>query len=227
MQITDQRTSRPPLGGIVWTIFLNATIPVILYRLSRRYLSLSDFAALAIAATFPIGKSTLDVARRRQVDPISIMVLLGIVTDGAALFFGGSVRLLLVRESFFTGAFGLACFISLLLPRPVMFYFARHFVAGTDLERQARFNAAWQLREVRFCHRLITAIWGAAFVGELILRIILIYNVSPATVLVVSPILLGTLTLVTMIWAFSYGHRVRLRALVQLNQVPNRTVEDR
>jgi hypothetical protein len=57
-------------------------------------------------------------------------------------------------------------------------------------------------------------------VGELILRIVLIYNASAATVLIVSPILLGTLTVVTMIWAFSYGHRVRLRALAQLARVP-------
>jgi hypothetical protein len=47
----------------------------------------------------------------------------------------------------------------------------------------------------------------------------LIYNTSAATVLVASPILLGTLTIVTMIWAFSYGRRVRLRAMAQLNRV--------
>jgi uncharacterized membrane protein len=118
----------------------------------------------------------------------------------------------------FTGAFGLACFVSLLLPRPMMFYFGRHFIAGTDPQRQARFNSAWQLPQVRFAHRLITIVWGCAFVGELILRIILIYHASAATVLIVSPILLGTLTIVTMIWAFSYGRRVRLRALAQLGQ---------
>jgi hypothetical protein len=48
---------------------------------------------------------------------------------------------------------------------------------------------------------------------------ILICNVSAAAVLIISPVLLGTLTVVTMIWAFSYGHRVRLRALDQLNQI--------
>jgi hypothetical protein len=36
--------------------------------------------------------------------------------------------------------------------------------------------------------------------------------------------LIGTLTIGTMIWAFSYGHRVRLRALAQINQVPNPSV---
>jgi len=47
-----------------------------------------------------------------------------------------------------------------------------------DLQRQARFNAAWQLPEVRFSHRLITTVWGCVFVGELILRISLICHAS-------------------------------------------------
>lgn len=221
MQSSDVQASRPPLGGIVWDIVLNAIIPVILYKLSRRFVSPSQLTALLIATTFPLGKGIFDLAHRGQVDPISTVVLLGIAADGVAFFFGGSARLLLVRESLFTGAFGVACFFSLLLPRPMMFYFARHFIAGTDPQRQARFDAAWQLPEVRFCHRLITVVWGCAFVGELILRIILIYNLPAAAVLIVSPILLGTLTLATMIWAFAYGHRVRLRALAQLGQMTN------
>src|SRR5215471_17664440 len=195
--------ARPPVAGIAWGIVLNAVIPVILYKLSKRYYSPSEFTALAVAATFPIGKSAFDLLRRRQLDPISILVLLGIATDGVALSLGGSPRLLLVRESMFTGAFGLACFASLLLPRPLMFYFSRHFISGTDPQRQAKFNASWQLREVRFCHRLITVVWGAVFVGELILRIILIYSLPAAMVLVISPILIGVLTIVTMLWAFS------------------------
>lgn len=224
MQNSDVQASRPPLGGIVWGIVLNAIIPVILYKLSKHYVSQSELTALAIATTFPLGKSTFDLVRRGQVDPVSIVVLLGIATDAVALLFGGSPRLLLVRESLFTGAFGVSCFVSLLLPRPMMFYFGRHFMAGADPQRQARFNAAWQLPDVRFSHRLITSVWGSVFVGELLLRIVLIYHVSAATVLIVSPILLGTLTIVTMVWAFSYGHRVRLRALAQLTEIPSTDV---
>ena len=212
-ETNDVQVSRPPLGGAIWDIALNTIIPVLLYKFSKRFLSPSELTALLLATTFPLGKSIFDLVRRGQLDPISIVVLLGIAADCVALLFGGSARLLLIRESLFTGAFGVACFVSLLLPRPMMFYFARHFIAGTDPERRARFNSGWQLPEVRFAHRLITTVWGVAFVGELILRIILIYNASPATVLIVSPILLGSLTIVPMIWAFSYGHRVRLRAL--------------
>ncbi len=224
MQTAEAQTSRPAFGGIVWGIVLNAVIPLLLYKLSRRYLSPSEFIALAIATTFPLGKSIFDLARLGQVDPVSIVVLLGIAADGAALLLGGSPRLLLIRESLFTGAFGLSCFVSLLLPRPMMFYFGRHFLAGDDPQRQARFNAAWQLPEVRFSHRLITTVWGCVFVSELILRIILIYHASPSTVLFLSPILIGTLTIVTLIWTFSYGHGVRMRASGKLSKVASHKV---
>ena len=224
MPTPDAQTSRPPISGIVWGIVLNASIPFLLYQLSKRYLSPSEFTALAIATTFPLGKSIFELVRRGQVDPISILVLIGIVADGVALLLGGSPRLLLIRESFVTGAFGVACFISLLLPRPLMFYFGRYFIAGTDPRRQARFNASWQLPEVRFSNRLITSVWGSAFVGELILRVILIYNASPATVLVVSPILIGAVTVGTMIWTFRYAHRVRTRTMSQVDTVTSASV---
>jgi hypothetical protein len=207
---------RPPIGAIVWGIVLNAVVPVILYKLSLRYISPSEFTALVIAALFPMGKSVFDLVWHRQLDPISIVVLLGIAADGTAMFFGGSPRLLLLRESLFTGAFGFACLVSLLLPRPMMFYFSRYFMAGADPARQARFNAAWQFAEVRFSHRLVTSVWGAVFLGELILRIILIYQLPPAAVLVISPIIIGVLTIVTMTWAFAYGHRIRSRVMARL-----------
>jgi len=200
---------RPALGTIAWGIVLNAVFPVLLYKLAKRYYSPSEFTALVIAALFPLGKSVFDLLGRHQLDPISVVVLLGIVTDGTALLFGGSARLLLVRESMFTGAFGVACFALLLLPRPMMFYFSRYFIAGTDHGRQARFNSAWQFPDVRFCHRLITTVWGCVFVGELFIRLALIYRLPAALVLLISPILLGVLTIATMIWAFGYGHRVR------------------
>jgi hypothetical protein len=157
LQPVDPHTSRPPLGGIVWGIVLNAIVPVVLYKFSKHYLSPSEFVALAIATTFPLAKSVFDLARHGRVDPVSIVVLLGIATDGIALLFGGSARVLLVRESLFTGAFGVACVISLLLPRPLMFYFGRHFMAGDDPQKLARFNGAWELAPVRFSHHLITS----------------------------------------------------------------------
>ncbi|MGB9069834.1 MAG: VC0807 family protein [Candidatus Acidiferrales bacterium] len=127
--------TRRPLGAAVWDIALNAIIPVVLYKLSKHYVSSAELTALLIATTFPVGESIFDVVRRGQVDPVSVVVLLGITADGAAFFFGGSPRLLLVRQSLFTGALGFACFLSL-LPRPMTFYFARHLIAGAGPQRR-------------------------------------------------------------------------------------------
>jgi hypothetical protein len=63
LQTAEVRTARPALGEIVWNIVLNAIIPLLLYKLSRRYLSPSEFIALVIATTFPLGKSIFDLAR--------------------------------------------------------------------------------------------------------------------------------------------------------------------
>lgn len=95
----DLQAPGPPLGGIVWSMALNAIVPVLLYKVFKRYVSQSELSALVVATAFPLGKSIFDVARRGQVDPVSIVVLLGIATDCIALLFGGSARLLLVRES--------------------------------------------------------------------------------------------------------------------------------
>src|SRR5579862_8468123 len=206
-----QENSRLAVRRILFDITLNAIIPVILYRLSKRHISPSELTALAIAAIFPLSKSIFDLLRQRQFDPIALVVLLGIVTSGAALLFGGSPRILLVRESLFTGVFGLACFVSLLLPRPMMFYFGRHFVAGDDAQKRERFDASWELPEVRFANRFITIVWGAVYVAELIVRVILIYTLSTQVVLVLAPVLIGGASVFTIIWTFRYVRRVRAR----------------
>ncbi|MGA2711807.1 MAG: VC0807 family protein [Bryobacteraceae bacterium] len=93
---------RDAFRGFLLDIALNAFFPLLLYRLSKRYVSPSEFTALVVATTFPLGKSIFDVAKRRRLDPISIIVLLGIGASAIALLAGGSPRLLLVRESIFT-----------------------------------------------------------------------------------------------------------------------------
>jgi hypothetical protein len=130
--------------NILWDIVLNATIPLLLYKVSKRYISHSELLALLIATTFPLVKNVIGFTRHRQLDPVSILVLLGIVTSCIALLLGGDPRILLVRESLFSGVLGVACIASLLLRRPMMFYFGRYFMAGNDPFKREKFDATWQ-----------------------------------------------------------------------------------
>jgi len=179
--------------GILLSLVLNVAIPLFLYTLSKRYISSSDVVALSIAALFPFVDSLFGIVRHRHLDIIAGLALLGTLVGMFGVLLGGDSKLLLIRESFFTGALGLVSFLSLLMPRPLMFYFGRQMMAGRDPEKLAR-----------FVHRLITTVWGFAFLGELVIRIVLVYTLPTVMVLAITPILLTAITVATLVWTFAY-----------------------
>lgn len=85
-------TARPSVLPMVWEIGLNVAVPMICYQLSKQYISPSEFIALLLASVFPTLKSVYDVVRRREIDPVSVVVLLGIAAGIAALALGGATR---------------------------------------------------------------------------------------------------------------------------------------
>jgi len=201
--------SRSVVRTLLISIALNAVVPILLYQVAKRYLSATEVTALAAAALFPLGLSALELSRTRTLDPVALLSLLSIGVSLIAVAAGGSPKLLLIRESFFTGAFGLACLVSLALPRPLMFYFGRHFSAGRDPAAIAAFDSGWQRSEFRHIARLITVVWGVTSLGEFLIRVALVYTLPAATVLVVSPIILGGLLIATIAWTFAYVRRMR------------------
>lgn len=208
---------RPLILPMILDIGLNIVIPMICYRLSKRYISPSDYTALLLASVYPVLKSIHDLIKRREIDVVSVVVLLGIAAGIAGIVAGGSYKLLLLRESLFTFAFGVACLGSLLLPsrRPLMFFFGRVFATGNDPVRRAEFDATWLFPQARRAHRMVTLVWGLLFICEFAFRVLLIYTVSPATVLVVSPLVLNTATVLVIVWTFSFARRARRRGMAE------------
>lgn len=205
---------RPLIISLAWDIVLNATIPVACYFLAKWFISPSELTALICATIFPLLKSIYGFSRRRELNPISGLVLLGIAASILAISLGGNPRILLIRESFFTGALGVACLVSLTFPRPIMFYFARYFMTGNDLQKRQAFNMRWNNSIFRRTHRFVTAVWGIVYVSEFAVRTALVYSVSVPVVLVISPFM-NLVTIATIIWSFWYAKRVRQRVASQ------------
>jgi hypothetical protein len=200
------------IRGMLFSLALNVAIPLLLYNICKNQYHTSEVVALSVAAIFPICDSIFEAVLRHQLDLIAIISLLGSATGIVGVLLGGDAKLLLIRESFFTGALGLACFISFLLPRPLMFYFGRQMMAGRDAAKIATFNEKWKLPHVRFVHRLITFVWGCAFIGEFLVRVVLVYTLSPALVLIFAPIITTAIVVGTILWTFSYVRYVRRQA---------------
>jgi len=209
--IAANKVYRPLVISLTWDIALNATIPLACYIAAKKVVLASELTALVLATTFPVLKSVYDWLRHRRFDPVAALVFLGITTSILALFLGGDPHILLIRESLFTAAFGIACLISITFPRPIMFYFGRHFMAGKDPQKRKVFESRWQNPTVRRAHRLVTIIWGLLYVAEVVVRVVLVYTMPTAVVLAVSPFLMGLATITSIVWTFWYAQKVRER----------------
>lgn len=203
-------TPRMNIRGLMPSILINGALPLATYLLLKQY-HYSDLIALSASVLFPVIGTIMSIVRQRTLDLIAALALMGIAVSMLAVFLGGNPRLLLIRESFITGALGIACFVSLLFKRPLMFYFGRYFATANDPARIAQYNGLWQYPSFRFVNRVITVVWGVAYTGEFILRIILVYTVPPAVVLAVSPLMQGGLTILTIAWTFAYARRAARR----------------
>src|SRR5579859_7922479 len=188
---------------------LNVGLPLLMVFLLEKYVHTTEITALSIASVVPILSSIAELVRNRRLDLIAIFFLLGLLSSIVAIFLGGSVQLLVIRESLFTGALGLASFVSLLLPRPLMFYVGRQMLCGNDTAKLARFNAGWNDPHTRFVHRLITSVWGAALFGEFLVRLLLSYTLAATVAYGLGSTILIVTIAVTFAWTFAYIRRVR------------------
>jgi intracellular septation protein A len=146
---------RQAFGGMLPSILINAVVPVVIYLLASPHMP--TMAALALTAIPPVLYSGYGWVRARSIDLLSIISLFLIVVSMLLALLVHDPHLLLLKDSYETGAFGLLCLLSLPFPRPVGYYVYRWAFVRTP-EQLVRLNAGWQVPYARFVRRLITAV---------------------------------------------------------------------
>lgn len=194
------------LSALLPSIIISAVLPLVLYMLVSPYLP--TLAALAVTAIPPLLYSGYAWARTRSIDPISATALVTLAASMLLALLVHDPRLLMLRDSYLTGAFGLLCLLSLLSRRPVAYYVYRWMFVHTP-EQQARLDAGWQVPYARFVRRLATAVWGLAFVGETLLDTYLIYHLPINEWVVIHPFLFWGTIVAAFGWATIYARRVQ------------------
>lgn len=193
------------------TLLLTVLLPFITYTvLTERGIAAAP--ALMIITFWPLVELGVFFAIHRRVDEFGVLVLVffGIGLLSMAAF--NSPVLLLVKDSAVTGLFGIVLLISLLLPRPVMFYFGRKFGTDGSAEGVAHWNQLWRHPGFRRTQRVITTVWGLTFLAEALLRIGMA-SILPVTAMVA---LTNTLPIAVIAglswWTVAYGKRARAAA---------------
>ena len=202
----------PSLYSVFPSLVIDGLLPYVSYKLSIRYVPrISEVAALGIGALFPAVHGIFSIWRRRHVDIIGAIVLIGIAVSIVVLVAGGGPRLFLIRESFVTGTLALLALSSFAWRRPLLFYVGRQFSAGGDSAAIERFDALWQRAPARRTFRVMTIVWAVGWLAEFALRVVMVLTLSVAQVLAISPFVFNGITLALLAWTLAYGRRQQAR----------------
>ena len=190
-------------------VVVNFVLPYIIYDQAKP--ALGEINALIASSGPPVIWSLVEFARRRRVDAMSMLVLAGIVLSVLAVFGGGSVHLLQLREKLVTVMIGLVFLGSAAIGRPLVYQLARAGMMRSGSSDLAAFEV---LRDNVFFRRsmtLMTLVWGFGLVGEAALSCALIFTLSVRQYLVVGPVI-GNATMGALgLWTFWYSRRQRRR----------------
>lgn len=201
--------------GLVPSLVVNGLLPYLLYEVLTAH-HVPEIKALIATSVFPILWSIGDWLRTRKLDVIAVISLISIVIGIGISLTSSNPTFYLVKESFLNAAVGLVFLLSLLLPRPILFYVGKRFVGsgvkpppgkGNDL-----FEWLWRERpSFRTGFRVMTIVWGVGLLVEAAIHVAIALSLPPGTVLAISPILGYGITILLMIWTFRYGASMRRR----------------
>jgi len=181
--------------------------PLVAYKVLRSS-GMTAVTALLLSGVFPAFGVTIGAIRHRRVDAVGALVLAGIVVGTVTGLVSHSARLLLVEGSVPTAVFGLACLGSLWARYPLMFSFAKEFI-GPDTAKGQEMTRLWRYDGYRRVFRVITIVWGVAFLIEAALRVVIIYNTSTGTALAISKVTPFLFLAIMLAWTLAYGRLQR------------------
>lgn len=201
--MTDGAKGGGRFRGITMIVIFYIAVPLAAYKLLRMA-GLSAVTALLLSGVFPAAGVAIGVIRHRRLDAIGSLVLAGIVAGTVLGLVFHSARPVLLEGSVPTAVFGLACLGSLWARKPLMFSFALEF-AGRDTARGQEMIRLWQFEGYRRVLRVITAVWGAGFLIEAALRVIVVYRTSIGTAQAISNITPFVFGGILSVWTIAYG----------------------
>jgi hypothetical protein len=191
------------LHSIAKIVIVDIAAPLIAYSLLR-HAGMSTVTALVLSGVFPALGVASGVIRHRRIEVVGALVLAGILVGTVLGLVSHSARLVLMEGSVPTALFGLACLGSLWTRRPLMFGFSVEFI-GPDTARGREMISLWQYDGFRRIFRVITAVWGAGFLLEAALRVVIVLNTPAGTALALSKVMPYIWAGVFMAWTIGYG----------------------
>jgi hypothetical protein len=158
--------------------------PLLAYSLLRSA-GMSAVAALVISGVLPALGIGISALADRRLDVIGIVVLAGLLVGTLLGLTSHNARLYLLEGSVPSVVFALGCLLSLRLRRPLIFRLAVELL-GPDTRKGRDVTAAWRYPGFRRAFQMITVAWGAGYLVEAAIRVVIVATTSTGIALVCS-----------------------------------------
>jgi hypothetical protein len=165
-------------------ILVNIILPWLIY--SQTQPSLGRVHALMASALPPLVWSAVQLAVKKRIDALSMLVLAGILLSLAAFFGGGTFRMLELREHLVAGLIGLVFIGSVVIDRPLLEVLLRAMIKGKSQADVARLA---QRLEDRQRLKLLTLAIGSLLILQTAGAIILVFTLSVRDFLILNPLI--------------------------------------
>jgi hypothetical protein len=203
----------------IWvSILINGVMPILIYNLLLSFYS--STVSLTIAIIIPLLDNLHQVFKYRKADAFGLFMVAGFVLSMLVAFLGGDEKLILMRESIVTGVLGFIFICSLFFSKPLIYYFALRFTANGDPAKKTTYEQRWEIAYFRYVIRLMTAVWGFSLLGEAVIKLILVYQLSVSAFLAVSQIIFYGVLALTIGWTVHFRKHARKR----LEQIKNQSM---
>jgi len=183
--------------------------PLVAYNLLRSA-GFSTVSALVLSGVLPAVGVIIGIIQHRRVDAVGVLVLAGIAVGAILGLVSHNAKLVLDEGSVPTAVFGLICLGSLATPKPLIYRLAMEFV-GPDSQQGREFTDLWQYQEFRHVFRIMTTVWGAAYLVEAAARVVIVQNTSAGTALAISKVMPYAVAGVLVLWTIGYGRYQKRR----------------
>jgi hypothetical protein len=203
-----ETTPRAPQPGAIvrsvgFSLAVSALCPYLLFRILEPRFPAESVMPLLYASAFPILGFLFGIMRKRVIDTIALIALLGISVHVAATVLAPSLSVALVLRSFQSAIIGVVFVLSVIIGHPLMFYVVRQTASANAPERRARLDALLAGGLGR-AFTTATLVWGLGLIVASGLHVALVFVLSHDTFLLVSPIVGVAVDILLIGWSVRY-----------------------
>jgi hypothetical protein len=178
------------MSSLIRIIGLSIVLPLIVIQWQLRS-GASPLTAIAFAALFPVLEMIIEAVQSRHVGIIAIVSLVGILSGLGLGYVTGNAAFALLKDSVFTGLFGIVFLASLLTGKPLI-YRLNLDLAGSNSAARAAAEALWEKPSARRHMRLLTVVWGIGLLLESVARLIAVATLPIVSATALSPVIQAT-----------------------------------